>query len=619
MELGPTVEPRKSSEFGTSWPNKGATSGTGNASGRSCVILKALCPHQGVTMATFRVSRLLSFLFVLLLASSLSQSAFADSSHARVIRLSLVQGDVRIAHDLKGDPLNVASGWESATLNLPIRHGDVLATDNGRAEVEFENGAMAFLAENTVLEFYDLSLEDGSFTTRLILRQGSAEFYANPGRDNYFSVTGGDFSVQVEGRATFRLNNYDDGSDVQIISGKASVLQKDKTIALQKGQSFSEKAGDPTSGSVERLADSDEFDQWVSGRIETVSTATNAGLRYNNVDNYSSGFGDLYTYGSWFPVAGYGYCWRPYGVGFGWSPFDYGNWFYDGGFGGWTFIGNMPWGWVPYHYGGWFFQPGTGWVWTPGGGAGRPLRWQPVTATWVRSNGSTGLVPTHPLDVRGKTPLNLREGVFPVSQSGVGSRVSVTTGDNWKNWKRPSREVLTTARVAAAAPERVSRSIADGPNSRIANSGSSISYDRSERRFVNSNNSSSPAREASAAVGSQEATGKGMPPRAVIVDGRNSGSAPGRNQANPPSGSRNTASSGAPAPPRASAPPRAPSTPPPAPRVSGGSGNSGGGSRWGGSSSGSSSGGSSRPSSPAPSSGGGSRPSSGSSGGGRPR
>ena len=108
------------------------------------------------------------------MASCISGSAYADTSHARIVRLSLVQGDVRFARDVKGDPLSDSSqvSWETAALNLPIRQGYVLATDNGRVEVEFENGALAFLAENTVLQFYDLSSEDGGLTTRLILRQG---------------------------------------------------------------------------------------------------------------------------------------------------------------------------------------------------------------------------------------------------------------------------------------------------------------------------------------------------------------------------------------------------------------------------------------------------------------
>src|ERR1700731_2276025 len=136
--------------------------------------------------------------------------ARGDASHARIIRLSLVQGDVRFARDVKGDPLaSDKATWEGAVLNLPIRQGYVLATDHGRAEVEFENGAMAFLAENTVLEFYNLSLEDGAKTTRLVLRQGTASFYVNPGGGDYFSVTGGDFTVEANGRAGFRLDNFD--------------------------------------------------------------------------------------------------------------------------------------------------------------------------------------------------------------------------------------------------------------------------------------------------------------------------------------------------------------------------------------------------------------------------
>src|SRR5260370_31025981 len=76
--------------------------------------------------------------------------ASADASHARIIRLSLVQGDVRFTRDVHGDPLTSEKAlWEGATLNLPIRQGYVLATDHGRAAVEVEHWAIAVLAEST--------------------------------------------------------------------------------------------------------------------------------------------------------------------------------------------------------------------------------------------------------------------------------------------------------------------------------------------------------------------------------------------------------------------------------------------------------------------------------------
>jgi hypothetical protein len=419
--------------------------------------------------------------------------ASADSSHARIVRLSFVQGDVRFARDVKGDPLADADrSWEAAVLNLPIRQGYVLATDNGRAVVEFENGAMAFLSENTVLEFYDLSSEDGGFTTRLILRQGSAEFYADPARGDYFSVTGGDFSVQAESRTTFRMNNFDDGSNVDVLRGKLTALTKGKSTPLQKNQTLSIKAGDPESVAVETAQPGDDFDQWVSGKIQSSTTATASGTQYANTYDY--GLGDLYTYGAWFPVAGYGNCWRPYGVGFGWSPFDSGSWFYDAAF-GWSFLGGQPWGWLPYHYGGWLFRPGVGWVWSPSGsfGAGGVGRWRPVTGVWMRSaGGAVGIVPSHPLDVKGKTPLNLSVGLFAVTPRGVSNALPLESSDRWKTQKNPARDIMQSQLPAAAAPARVARTMTAGAVSgarvTTGDGNPAIVYDRTERRFVNAEN-----------------------------------------------------------------------------------------------------------------------------------
>src|ERR1700675_4680077 len=207
----------------------------------------------------FRSVSLSLFSLVLFAAA---HPAFADSSHARIIRLSLVQGDVRFARDVHGDSLaDPNTAWEAAELNLPIRQGYILATDKGRAEVEFENGAMAFLGEGTVLEFYDLSLSDSARTTRLILRQGGASFYVNPAGGDYFSVTGGDFTVEADGRSEFRVDNYDDGSTVEAYKGRLSVLHDKITTRLEKGQSLSVKAGDDSSLSVARLPVEDEFDR----------------------------------------------------------------------------------------------------------------------------------------------------------------------------------------------------------------------------------------------------------------------------------------------------------------------------------------------------------------------
>jgi hypothetical protein len=527
--------------------------------------------------AVFRA--ILSFASLLTLCASI-QPAAADSSHARVIRLSLVQGDVRFTREAHGDPLaDQNAQWEAAQANLPVRQGYVIATDNGRAEVEFENGAMAFLNENSALEFFDLSLEDGARTTRLVLRQGSASFYVNPASGDYFSVTGGDFTVEASGKGSFRINNFDDGSNVDVLTGHASVLHKKETTQLGKGQSLSMKAGEDTV-SVGRLPADDDFDHWVSGRIDTVSTATNASLQYTNSPYYLPGYADLYTYGAWSSCGGFGYGWRPFGASLGWSPFTMGQWIWDPGF-GWTFASSQPWGWAPYHYGGWLFDASCGgWFYSPpayyGNFAGNPRKrippgvhpphplYRATTAVFVRQNGKLGVVPLHPFDKAGKTPLNLEHGVFSAepARNQTSSVLSAVGGQKWETLKSPPRDVLASGLVATTAPVRTSRTILEGGGgTRIVSLShdSSIVYDAREHRFVNAN--AAPVSARGGPEGLAEKNVPGVVRNDHIVEGP-------RN--NLPAGTTSRVPV-APTSLRAAAPPSRNIAPPPAPRASGGS------------------------------------------------
>jgi FecR protein len=440
-------------------------------------------------------------LFALFLVAALSTapSASADASHIRIIRISYVQGDVRFARDVKGDPLagNENIIWENAELNLPIRQGFVISTEHGRAEVEFENGSLALIGENTVLQFFDLTLEDGSKTTRLILRQGTASFSINPGNGDYFSVTGGDFSVEADGHTTFRIDNFDDGSRVNVLKGRVNVVRKKGSTELAKGQTFSMKASDPKNFDVATInSPGDDFDKWAVGRISAEDTGTAAAQQYVNSPNYSSGLSSLYSYGAFYPCQ-FGNCWRPYGVGASWSPFDSGFWFTDPSI-GMSFIGSQPWGWLPYHYGGWLFDPTIGWLWSPnsfGGGGlyGGYPGYSGVTGTWLRGGkggaGPIGIVPTHPLDAKSKTPQNLTRGVFPVTNGTVARLTPVATGEEWKSVKSVPTNTINARVASAAAPVRVERTMAGGnaaARSVGLGNGSSLSYDAASRRFVNS-------------------------------------------------------------------------------------------------------------------------------------
>ena len=503
---------------------------------------------------------------LLLIALALPSATLADTSHIRIVRLSLVQGDVRFAQSFHKDPMTDSSAvWERAPLNLPIRQGYVLSTDEGRAEVEFESGAMAFLNAHSVLEFYDLSLEDGSRITRLVLRQGSGTFYVNPSEGEYFSVTGGDFTVEANGRTEFRLDNFDDGSTVKVEKGHVSALLGNKPTILEKGQSYTVNASDPKNPQIARLPDNDDFDAFVSSHIDSAVTASNYSNQYVNSPAYTSGFNDLYTYGSWYSLGGYGYGWRPFGAAFGWSPFSlgFGDWYLDPAF-GWSFIGSAPWGWLPYHYGGWVFSPAYGWVWAPSGfGGGRPVTYRPVTAVFVHSGSTFGFVPAHPADVHGKTPLNIGQGVY--SAQTRGTMATIAPGQNWSVDKRaPATAISGNALAAAAPPSRVVRTLPTSTTNRTQSmsAGSSIVYDPSSHRFVNSNSASANG-TALARTGAVSVAPPGK------INSTNSADV-----ASPSARGRVSTA----AMPRSTTPSRAPMTPPPA-RTAGYSG----GATWGGS------------------------------------
>ena len=465
---------------------------------------------------------------------------------------------------------------------------------------------MAFLKENTVLEFYDLSLNDSARTTRLVLRQGSGSFYVNPAGGDYFSVTGGDFTVEASTRTRFRLDNFDDGSTVEAYQGRVSVLHhKNKNeTRLEKGQSLSMKAGDDSSLNVGRLPEEDDFDRWVSGRIDSVSNATSAALQYTGSPYYAPGFADLYTYGAFSNCGSYGYGWRPFGAGLGWSPFTNGQWIMDPSI-GWTWVSFQPWGWAPYHYGGWLFDASCGgWFYSPPVLYGytaypvgpirrfpprvhppRPI-YHPVTGVFVRQSGKIGVVPMHPLDQKGKTPLNLERGVFSgVGMKGVSSQLlPVAPGQKWETLKAPPRDALSGNLAVTAPPIRVSRTFVEGQSGIRAGSPdghSTIAFDPVERRFVNTNSSSPSSSAASSTMktsGIHVENGRTGTPTVTP-----SGVTPPRAPVNPPA-SRSASST----------PPPRNIAPPPAPRYSSGdrggsSSGSGRGGSWGGGSSSSSS------------------------------
>lgn len=415
-------------------------------------------------------------------------SLAGDYSHARVVRLSLVQGEVKVSRT--GDSENgsaTGDAWEQAVINLPIREGFVLATGQGRTEVEFESGAAAYLAENSILRFTELALSAGARITRLTLTQGTATIFANPSQADSFVVKTPVLEVSLTKKGRIRLDTYDDGASVSALRGEAVVASAAGTNRINKGQSLSVRSDNPNSASIGSIPNDDEWDRWVADREESVqSTATMAANRLNS-PYYQAGVAELSVYGTWISYGGYDNCWRPIGVGLGWRPFSSGRWSFYPGF-GWTWVSAEPWGWLPYHFGGWVFSPVYGWLWVPG----QPHQWQadfrPATAVFVQVNNHIGWLPSHPLDRRGARPLNIENGLLTENGAAHVVPVPVSPEERVQVLGDAPRGLRSGEFNAAAPPQRVSRRFGDeqGPEGRERKS-SGIVYDGRERRFVNAN------------------------------------------------------------------------------------------------------------------------------------
>ncbi len=304
-------------------------------------------------MTHIGVGRVLAGFAVMLLAAPL----FADSQ-ARIVRLSDVQGNVQIDR-------RTGEGFESALENLPVLQGTRIATkDDGRVEIEFEDGSTVRLTPNTSVEFTRLSLHDsGGKNTELEVSEGTAYFNIDLGKRDDFVVNLGHRSINLERSARFRATVDQSQAHVAVSRGEVELLAPGSdTVLVSKSRTASFDLFNQDNYSVAHGYDDGPYEDW-NDDLENYH-ARNFKRARNEVP-YAYGFSDLNYYGSYINDPGLGSCWRPYFAGYAWDPFADGTWVWYPGF-GYTWVSSYPWGWAPYRYGSWNFVQASGWCWQSG-------------------------------------------------------------------------------------------------------------------------------------------------------------------------------------------------------------------------------------------------------------
>jgi len=311
----------------------------------------------------------------------LAVSASAESK-ARIVRLSEVQGAVQIDR-ATGD------GFGKAFMNLPVVEGSRVKTgEDGRAEIEFEDGSALRLAPNSEVDFIRLALgDDGQKLSAVQLVSGTIYGNLHPKKTSQKDGMGDDChlivadeTVSVAAASHFRVEFNDaNQATVAVLKGKVSaagpsgqfeVAEKHSaTIKFAKDKVAESDPARPAKKDTFTIAknyDSEPSDEWDRQQTDYHDQYAVVGAT-NSSSPYGYGMSDLNYYGSFLNLPGYGNVWQPYFIGANWSPFQDGAWaFYPGA--GYTWVSGYPWGWMPYRYGSWAFASGFGWFWQPGYG-----------------------------------------------------------------------------------------------------------------------------------------------------------------------------------------------------------------------------------------------------------
>jgi hypothetical protein len=388
----------------------------------------------------------------------------APGSQARIVRISYIDGEVRIDH---GD------GYESATMNVPITEHNWLQTrSDGWAEVQLEDGSLIRLAPDTVIAFTDLRrLSSGETVTTVDLDQGEAEFKIAKRNENKFQVTVKNKSIVLDHSSWFRVTSTNaDPLEIAVWKGEVAVRDAESggEVAVKKNETFALDPTDVAQYALDKGAEADQLDDWSKQRDDALSTYASASHGAFQ-SPYQYGTVDLNYYGNYFDAPGYGMVWQPNGVNLGWDPFMNGYWILSPGF-GYTWVSSYPWGWLPFRYGNWVYVNNRGWCWAPGGWT----RWN-TGPRWV--NAPPGFRPPAPpangTVVVGGSPGRVIRPGNPWDRGGV--HLGGGLADRNDNaGSRMNRRVFTNEDVESRVPRTdipATQSSASGGSDHTANGG----------------------------------------------------------------------------------------------------------------------------------------------------
>jgi hypothetical protein len=286
------------------------------------------------------------------------------SPAARAVRLSNVDGQVRIAQS--GEVLA-----DAAVENTPLFEGSQLVTsDDGRAEIQFEDGSLARLSPASSLTLSALHGQGAGGEAEILLEGGLAYFeLQGSAQSGSIRIRFGDSVVTASGFTILRINLDNPPGELAVFSGNAHLERGSAlSVDLHGGESVTLSASDPTHYTLAESIEPDSWDSWNADRDQqlTALSTTQTPVSKAFPDSANPAWNDLDANGNWYNVPGQGPIWSPYDASnSGWDPYGVGYWVFSPRF-GYTWVSGYGWGYLPYQCGMWSYYDAFGWGWSPG-------------------------------------------------------------------------------------------------------------------------------------------------------------------------------------------------------------------------------------------------------------
>jgi hypothetical protein len=204
---------------------------------------------------------------------------YSNATYAQIVRISYVEGDVRIQRGAANEKADNGS-WEKAVTDLPLETGFSLATGAGRAEIEFENASTLYLGENSILTFNDLHSTAGIPYTELGLLSGTVSLYIHPyvaGEKFYLITPTDELFTKYPDRTYLRVESFTDATTLTPLEGGDVRLPGVPKDSVVSGRTWTYRRGVPVDAAG--APSGEEFvawDKWVSARLATREAAINA-------------------------------------------------------------------------------------------------------------------------------------------------------------------------------------------------------------------------------------------------------------------------------------------------------------------------------------------------------